>query len=222
MPGTQVWIHTDKQRAAGQVCSSTAALGPRPASPGGIAGGTIAKITHLTTQTIGRLWLKGNLFQAKQSTSSASSPSSFLNKVSALHGEPARTCSTTLQPSAYMEMFGISEKAGRTRTAEFFAAVCLRNKASPLQDERNQGVYTNQILHACWLKFSLSVMQLSGVINIFSAMSLVEGENTTARNSPGCESNRWMVAASKIIIISCKHAKNRCNKTDSLVFINES
>lgn len=139
MPGTHVWIHTDKQGLQGKYAPCSC-HGPSRASPGGIAGGTIAKITDSTTQTIRRLRLKGNLFRAKQSISSASSQSSFLNQVSALHGEPTGTCSTTPQPLAHMETFGISENAERARTTEAFAAVCLRNKASLFQDERNHGV----------------------------------------------------------------------------------
>lgn len=122
-------LSTHRQaKAAGQACG-VQLPGPSRASPAGIAAGVIAKITHSTTQTIRRLWLKGNLFRAKQSISSASSPSSFLTQVRALHGEPAGTCSKSLQPSAHVEISGISVKAECTRAARGVCS-CLFEKQS--------------------------------------------------------------------------------------------
>lgn len=115
MPGAHVWIHTDKGCRASTQCYSC--RGPSRASPGGIAGGTIAKITNNTDHREAPTQREPVWGHTKHFLS-IKPIKFFSNEVSALHGEPAGTCSTALQPTAHIGLFGIPEKAERARTAE--------------------------------------------------------------------------------------------------------
>lgn len=173
MPGAHVWMHPDKQglqgKCAVQPLCSQPSLSPRCCWGHNCKNNRFNNTDHQETP-------KGTCFGPNKAFPQHQANLVFYTKSAHCTGSPGEPAPPPCAPRPTRRRMASPKMQSTLGTAEGFAAVCLRNKASLFWYERNRGVEANQILHASWPEFSLSGMQCSAVLSITSATSVVDGE----------------------------------------------